>query len=195
MDTSTLDDAVASRAVPFVPAARVHAAFRAALRERSLQKGEHLFREGDPGNALYFVRKGLLRYYYLADGIEHTGQFFDEGKFVGDVFALTTGGPGLQNIDALEPTEVLVIPTTILTASYDADQAFERFGRRVMEEAMAGSQARTASLLKLSPEERYSRFVAMRPEVARRVPQYVVASYLGITPEALSRIRRRRLGA
>ena len=195
MDTSMLDAAVASRAAPFVPTPQVQAAFRAALRERSLQKGEHLFREGDPGDALYFVRKGLLRYYYLADGIEHTGQFFDEGKFVGDVFALTTGAPGLQNIDALEPSEVLVIPTTTLTASYDADQAFERFGRRVMEEAMAGSQARTASLLKLSPQERYSRFVAMRPEVARRVPQYVVASYLGITPEALSRIRRRRIGA
>jgi len=190
-----LDAALASRAAPFVPTPQVQAAFRAALRERSLQKGEHLFREGDPGDALYFVRKGLLRYYYLADGIEHTGQFFDEGKFVGDVFALTTGAPGLQNIDALEPSEVLVIPTTILTASYDADQAFERFGRRVMEEAMAGSQARTASLLKLSPQERYARFVAMRPEVARRVPQYVVASYLGITPEALSRIRRRRIGA
>ena len=192
MDTSMLDDAVAARAAPFRLSPGTLANFRSALRERSLQKGEHLFREGDPGNALYFVRKGLLRYYYLADGVEHTGQFFDEGKFVGDVFALTTGAPGLQNIDALEPSEVLVIPTSTLMTSYDADHAFERFGRRVMEEAMAGSQARTASLLKLSPEERYSRFVAMRPEVARRVPQYVVASYLGITPEALSRIRRRR---
>jgi CRP-like cAMP-binding protein len=62
-----------------------------------------------------------------------------------------------------------------------------------MEEGVAGSQRRTANLLQLKPDERYARFVASRPELARRVPQFLIASYLGITPEALSRIRRRRL--
>jgi CRP-like cAMP-binding protein len=193
MDVSMLEQALARLTIPLVPNPTVQAAFRSTLRERTLTKGQHLFREGDTGEALYFIRTGLLRYYYLAEGVEHTGQFFDEGKFVGDVFALTTGAPGLQNIDALEPTAVIVIPLTALTASYEADHAFERFGRRLMEEAMAGSQRRTATLLKLSPEDRYTRFVTTRPEIARRVPQYIVASYLGITPEALSRIRRRRL--
>jgi CRP-like cAMP-binding protein len=71
----------------------------------------------------------------------------------------------------------------------------ERAGRRWMEEGVAGSQRRTANLLQLKPQERYARFVATRPELARRVPQFLIASYLGITPEALSRIRRRRLRA
>ena len=83
-------------------------------------------------------------------------------------------------------------PVEALNAAYDADHALERFGRRLVEEAMSGSQRRTASFLQLSPEERYTRFVATRPEIFRRVPQFLTASYLGITPEALSRIRGRR---
>ena len=95
-------------------------------------------------------------------------------------------------MDALRPTEVLVIPRTTLLAAYQADPAMERFGRRMMEAAMVGSQRRTASLLQLNPAERYDRLVAMRPQVIAQAPQYIVASYLGVTPESLSRIRRRR---
>jgi CRP-like cAMP-binding protein len=164
----------------------------AAMRLRRLTRGEHLLREGDRADAAFFVRAGVLRYYYLAGGAEHTGQFFDEGMMLADVAALATGAPALQNIDALTQAEVLVIPRAALLAAYDADHALERYGRRSMEEAMAGSQRRTASLLKLSPADRYAAFVKMRPEVARRVPQYLIASYLGVTPEALSRIRARR---
>ncbi|MDX2235877.1 MAG: Crp/Fnr family transcriptional regulator, partial [Hyphomonadaceae bacterium] len=180
---------------PKVVSAAARAALVQAIGERRLTRGEHLFREGDRAQTLYFIQSGLLRYYYLADGSEHTGQFFDEGMFLADVFSLTTDAPGSQNIDALEATVVLTIPRAALYAAYDADHAYERFGRRVMEEVVAGSQRRSASLLQKTPEERYAHFIAARPSVARRVPQYVIASYLGITPEALSRIRRRRAGA
>jgi CRP-like cAMP-binding protein len=158
---------------------------------RRLEKGEHLFREGESAQHLYFIQRGLARYYYLANGVEYTGQFFDEATFVADVYALTLQLPGLQNIDVLEPTEVLVIPYVDLLLSYDADHAMERFGRRISELSMVGSQRRTASLLQQSPGERYLRFLEARPEIARRVPQFLIASYLGITPEALSRIRKR----
>lgn len=192
MDLTNLADAVARYSAPLRATERAMTAFLQSVSVRKVDEGEHLFRQSDTAQALYFVGAGLLRYYYLADGVEHTGQFFDEGMFVADVAALTTGAPGLQNIDALEASEVMVIPRGALFAAYDADQAFERFGRRIMEEVVAGSQRRSASLLMLSPEERYERFLAVRPNVARRVPQYTIASYLGITPEALSRIRRRR---
>jgi len=195
MDFSKLELEIERLASPLRPGHSARTAFLASFRERIIEKGQHLFREGDTAESLYFISSGLVRYYYLAEGVEHTGQFFDEGKLIADVFALTTGAPGLQNIDALEPCALIVIPRTALLAAYEADHAYERFGRRMMEEAMAGSQRRSASLLKLSSEERYERFVTIRPEIARRVPQYVVASYLGITPEALSRIRRRRLEA
>ncbi len=164
-----------------------------AVTPRTIKKGEHLARAGETSEALYFVGQGLLRYYYLNDGVEHTGQFFGENTFVADVHALVTGAPTLQYIDALEETVVLLIAKTALLAAYDADHAMERFGRRVMEEAMAGSQRRSASLLTRSPEQRYADLVKNRPNIVRRVPQYIVASYLGITPESLSRIRSRRV--
>ncbi|KPF67319.1 hypothetical protein IP88_12400 [alpha proteobacterium AAP81b] len=172
---------------------KVLATLLASVRPRRVLRGEHLCRQGEPSDSVVFIRSGLLRYYYLADGNEHTGQFFDEGMLVGDVFTMTGGAPALQNIDALEASELLVLPIAALHAAYAADHGLERFGRRLIEIGMVGSQRRTAALLQLSPEARYDRFVATRPEVARRVPLYLVASYLGITPEALSRIRRRRV--
>ena len=163
-----------------------------AVHAQTLAKGAHLFRAGDCAEALYFIRAGLARYYYLANGVEHTGQFFLAGDFVADVAALTTGAPCVQSMDSLQPTEVLVIPRPALLAAYDADPAMERVGRKMIEAAMSGSQRRTASLLQLTPTERYDRLVAMRPQVITQAPQYIVASYLGVTPESLSRIRRRR---
>jgi len=192
MDVTLLEREMDRLSAPLGVAPRARAALLHAVSGRTLAKGEHLFREGDTAQALYFVRTGMLRYYYLADGVEHTGQFFNDGMFVADVAAFITGAAGLQNIDALAPTEVLVIPRAAIYAGYDADQGIERFGRRLMEEAMAGSQRRSASLLKMSPEDRYAAFISSRPVIAQRVPQYVIASYLGVTPEALSRIRRRR---
>lgn len=180
-------------AAPMVPAPQALANLLKAARLKRIEKGDHLCRQGDPVASLYFVRSGLLRYYYLADGTEHTGQFFNSGVFVADVFALTTGAPALQYIDALEASEIVTIPRLALLAAYDADHALERFGRCVIEQAMVGAQRRSASLLLMSPAERYDRLIRTRGKVASRVPLYIVASYLGITPEALSRIRRRRI--
>jgi CRP-like cAMP-binding protein len=142
---------------------------------------------------LFFVARGLLRYYYLdpESGQERTGQFFDEGRVFTDAASFLGRQPATQSIEALEPSEVLGLPRAAVYAAYERDHAVERFGRVMVEEALVGSQRRAANLLTLSPEERYRAFVQGRPEVARRVPQYLVASYLGITPEALSRIRGR----
>ncbi len=97
----------------------------------------------------------------------------------------------MQAVQAIGAARVLRLPREALLAAYGADHAVERFGRLMIEEALVGSQRRSANLLTLTPDERYRRFVETRPEVARRVPQYLIASYLGITPEALSRIRGR----
>jgi CRP-like cAMP-binding protein len=173
------------------PEPATRAALAAAVRRRTIAKGEHLLREGDVPGEIWFIVRGLVRYYYLVDGEERTGQFFDTGDLFGDVAGFATGQAAVQSFDALEPSEVLALPRGAVLAAYDADHAMERFGRRMIERGFAGSQRRTANLLRLSPEDLYRRLVQDRPEVARRVPQYVVASYLGITPEALSRIRRR----
>ena len=158
---------------------------------RTLAKGEHVLREGETARSVAFVASGLLRYYYLADGTEHTGQFFFPGRFVADVASFVRQRPARQNIDALEPTDVLMLSKRDLDALYADDPAFERFGRRLFEEALAYSQLRTASLLMDRAEARYLDLVAERPKVMDQVPLQTIASYLGVTPEALSRIRRR----
>lgn len=179
--------------LPLEPDARVVDVLAAACDVQNLGKGDHLLRMGDVTGHIYFVVHGLLRYYHLdpASGEERTGQFFDETRVFTEAASFMAQVPATQSIQALEPAQVLRVPRDALYAAYAADHAVERFGRLMVEEALVGSQRRATNLLTLSPDERYRTFVAVRPEVARRVPQYLIASYLGITPEALSRIRGR----
>ncbi|NJR13586.1 MAG: Crp/Fnr family transcriptional regulator [Phyllobacteriaceae bacterium] len=185
----TLSKAVA----PLVPGEAALGALAAASDILGFSKGDHLLREGEVAGYLLFVSRGLLRYYYLdaATGEERTGQFFDEGQVFTDAASFLSQTPATQFIDALEAGEVLRIPRQALYDAYTQDHAIERFGRLMLENALVGSQRRAGNLLRLPPEELYRTFVTTRPEVARRVPQYLIAGYLGITPEALSRIRGR----
>lgn len=180
-------------ASPLEPAPEALDALAATCDLRALTKGEHLLRMGDVAGHLFFVASGLLRYYHLdpATGTERTGQFFDQGQVVTDVESFLSGRPAKTSFQAIAPSQVLRLPRGAVLAAYDADHAIERYGRLMVQDALAGSQRRAERLLTLSPEEMYRTFVATRPEVARRVPQYLIASYLGITPEALSRIRGR----
>lgn len=184
---------VSSAVAPLKPHSVVLASLAKTSDLKAFSKGDHLLRAGDVATHLFFVSRGLLRYYFLDDatGEERTGQFFDEGQVFTDAASFLAQAPATQSINALEPGEVLRIPRAALYDAYAADHAMERFGRLMLENALVGSQRRAANLLRLSPDERYRTFVSTRPEVARRVPQYLIASYLGITPEGLSRIRGR----
>lgn len=184
---------IVAAARPLVPAPAVLAQLAAACDLSDLAKGDHLLRLGDRAEHVFFVNRGLLRYYFLdaATGTERTGQFFDEGQVVTDVDSFLTGRPARTSFEAIAPAQVLRLPRAALDAAYDRDHAVERYGRLMVQQALTGSQLRAERLLTLSPEERYRTFVGTRPDVARRVPQYLIASYLGITPEALSRIRAR----
>lgn len=158
----------------------------------AFDKGEVVLRQGDVSTHLHFVTSGLLRYYYLAQGVEYTGQFMSPGMFIADLASFTTRQPADQTIDALDRTTTLALSRQAIQEAMDADHGIERFVRIVIEQAFAGSQRRSANLLIRSPEERYDWLCANRPDVIRLVPQYILASYLGVTPESLSRIRKRR---
>jgi CRP-like cAMP-binding protein len=186
-------DVVARVTQPLVPADDIMERLAAAADLKRPRPGDHLLRAGEVAGQLFFVGAGLLRYYFLdeASGEERTGQFFDEGQVFTDAASFLLEAPATQSIQALEACEVLRLPRSAVYAAYERDHAMERFGRVMVETALVGSQRRAANLLTLPPEERYRIFVQSRQEVARRVPQYLIASYLGITPEALSRIRGR----
>ncbi|MFQ6554193.1 Crp/Fnr family transcriptional regulator [Aestuariibius insulae] len=182
---------------PLVPGDAAMAHLHSGARHRILKKGDHILRAGTVAEEVFFVHQGLLCYYFNDPNEgdkERTGQFFDEGFVVTDAESFLTRVPAEQNFEALETSSIVVLPRAVLQSGYDEDHAIERFGRLMLQEALIGSQRRASRLLTLQPEERYRRFIETRPEVARRVPQYLIASYLGLTPESLSRIRRRIAG-
>lgn len=181
------------QAHPIAPDEAALSRLAAATRVIAVAKGEKVLRAGDVAEHLFHIDRGLLRYFYrdAATGDERTGQFFDAGGIVTDAASFLTGAPATQTIEAVEDSILLLVPRRALLLAYDEDHATERFGRKMVEAGFLGSQRRAAHLLNLAPDDRYRHYVQTRPEIVRRVPQYLLASFLGITPESLSRIRRR----
>lgn len=165
--------------------------FVTLLTPRKLAKHASFLRAGEVCTYIAFINQGCMRYYYLKDGDEFNGQFFFEGAWIGEYQSFLTGGPSIQYFDALEATELLVMQHSDLQKLYAELPKFERFGRVLAENVVIGSQRRTASLLFDTPEERYLKLITDRPKVLERIPLHHIASYLGIKPESLSRIRKR----
>lgn len=178
---------------PLLPDRDVMARVARMSELRSVAKLAHVVRVGEPFGHLLFVHEGLIRYYHLDEvtGDERTGQFFEEGAVYTDVASFLGGKPSSQFVQALSPCNILMIPRAEVHSALNTDHAMERFGRLMMEQAVIGAQLRTAGLMNKNLEERYRLFIAARPSVARRVPQYLIANFLGVTPEALARVRRR----
>ena len=194
---AALSRRIQTAVAPLVPGDAAMARLQQGTRHRILSKGDHILRAGTIADEVFFVHQGLLRYYFNdpnEEGQERTGQFFDDGSVVTDAESFLAHVPASQNFEALDQSSIVVLPRAVLQAGYDEDHAIERFGRLMLQEGLIGSQRRASRLLTLQPEERYRLFVESRPEVARRVPQYLIASYLGLTPASLSRIRRRIAG-
>lgn len=167
------------------------AALQAVMQPQDLAKKELLLREGNVCRAAAYIETGALRYFYTVQGEERTGQFFFEGEWYADYDSFLDQSPSAQSIQALEPTRVWLLPRPALYRLYDERPVFERFGRLMAEQAYRGSKSRSAALLSQSPAERYAQLVRARPGVVQRVSQRLIASYLGVKPESLSRIRGR----
>lgn len=158
---------------------------------RELKRKELLLRIGNVCKEAYFVASGLIRYFHSIDGDEVTGQFFFEGSWYSDYESFLIGTPSDQNIQALEPSEIAILSKVQLQKLFLEIPKFERFGRLMAENAFIGLRKRTEAYAHLSAEERYLRLIDERPKVIQRVPQHYIASYLGIKPQSLSRIRKR----
>jgi len=154
-------------------------------------KKDHWLQPGEVCTEIAFILKGCIRYYYPKNGIERTGQFFFENSWFTDYESWLTKQGANIGIDALEDSELFMIPYRELERLYEANPKFERLGRVMAENTIIGIRNRNISLLNDSPEERYLKLVKERPKVIQRIPQHVIASYLGIEPETLSRIRKK----
>lgn len=165
--------------------------FCSKLFPKHLLKKEFLVRQGETCRHIAFINEGLMRLYYDVEGEEHVRQFHFERSFCSEYQSFLTEKPAQMSLQALEDTELLLISHADLYALFRLNKEFERIGRILAEQSFIFVSQRFASMLLESPEERYQILVRERPKVVQRVPQYMIASYLGITPEALSRIRKR----
>ena len=171
-------------------------AFAGVFVPRALSAREHLVLPKDPGRDVLFVGRGLLRFYYAdADGAESNKAFVGEGDFAGPLAAALLGSALDYGVQAIEPTALLAAPHASFVAVAESDPALGRLSHRLTERLLAHKSARVRSLLQQSAAERYLAFLGAHPGLAQRVPQYHVASYLGVTDVHLSRVRRGLAGA
>lgn len=128
---------------------------------------------------------------YNKDGIDKIDEFSFENDFITDYLSILTHAPADKDIICLEDCEILVVEIQKLNNLYSQDPIFERIGRLMAEGLFINWHLKAKSLSMDNAETRYKNLVTMRPDLPQRVPQYLVASYLNISPETLSRIRKK----
>lgn len=160
-----------------------------AFKQKKIRKKQFLHQEGGIQRDVWFVTDGCLRSYSIdKNGFEHVLQFAPPGWWIADMKSALTGKPGTLNIDAIEDSEILVISKTDLDELFIRIPKLERFFRILAENALAAYQQRLIDNLSLPARERYANFVQLYPLLADHLSQKLVASYIGVTPEFLSKM-------
>jgi CRP-like cAMP-binding protein len=158
---------------------------------KKLRKKRFLLGEDDVCKYTAFVEKGLLRSFIIDEkGAEHILQFSLEGWWVADLSSFLTGEPSKYNIEALEDCELLLISKPSWDLLLDKIPAFERYFRILVENNLIVTQRRLIASFSDTAEEKYHKLLQNFPGILQRVPQHMIASYLGITRETLSRVRK-----
>lgn len=159
---------------------------------KKIRKNQYLLQEGDIARYAAFVEKGALRAYSVdKKGAEHIIQFAFEGWTISDMYSFMTGNPATYNIDALEDSELVLISRSAQEEILKQIPEYEVYTRLQITGAYMAMQKRITSMLSLSLEERYIHLTRLYPNLVQRVPQRMIASYMGLTPETLSRVRRK----
>lgn len=158
---------------------------------KKLKEGEYFLEEGKICRHVGFIEKGLVRYYVNEEGQESTIYFNQEGEFICNFQSFLPQKPSMVTIQALEDTELLVISYEDLQTLYTDVRYGDRFGRLAVEQLFLTSSAQIRSLYKDPPAVRYQQFLDSYPKLVQRLQQYYIASYVGIKPQSLSRIRKR----
>jgi|SRR5215471_12401440 len=159
---------------------------------KKLRKRQYLLQEGDVCKYIAFVEKGLLRCYTVNErGQEHITQFAFEGWWISDQLSFLTGEPSTYNIDALEDCELVLLTKSAEDELLERIPKLERYFRILLQNNLIATQKRLVSSLSQTAEERYNELISVCPEtLPHRIPQHMLASFLGITPETFSRIRK-----
>lgn len=170
--------------------------FTSTLKVKNLRKRQYLLQAGDVCRFENFVSKGLLRAYTIDNkGAEHILMFAPEDWWISDLFSFLSDSPSAMHIDALEDSEIISIEKPDLEKLYIEIPKLERLMRILFQKAFVAQQQRILASISQSAEERYTSFIKRYPSLEQRIPQTQIASYLGVTPETLSRIRKQLTGS
>jgi CRP-like cAMP-binding protein len=165
--------------------------FTAMLRPDTIKRKEHWLSTGDICRHSAFVISGCLRGYTVdSNGFEHVLSFAPADWWIADMYSLITHQPGELNIQALEDTEVLLLSKTHQDELYRAIPKFEKFFRILAERSLIAFQQRLIDNLSLTAAARYERFCKRYPTLVYHLPQKQIASYIGVTPEFFSKMRK-----
>lgn len=166
-----------------------------ALIIRQIPKKFDIVEIGKISREVYFINKGCLQLFYNKDGEDATIFLATENMFLGTFTSFLTQQPSLEGLRSLEDCELLVLPKSALENLYETMPKMNLIIRKVLEQRFLSAQSIVTSFVLNKPEERYLQMLEKRPELFQRVPQHILATFLGITPVSLSRIRKRILGA
>ena len=157
---------------------------------KTMAKNEYLSQEGQICNQMYFLNSGMCRSFNLKDGKEVTTNFFFQGSLVNDYSSFIQQKPSTEYFQLLENAELIYFSYEDMQRMYDKYYNLQKFGRLIAEKIFLNFYQRQQDFLLRTPKERYLNLIKRRPKVILNLPQIHVASYLGITPEYLSRLRR-----
>lgn len=162
------------------------------LQPKEIRKKEFLLQLGEVCDSIAFVEKGLLKAYTIDENNgEHIIQFAAEGWYISDLYSFHTQEPATYTINAIENSHILLLQKQAHEELLQICPKYERFTRILMTNAYIALQKRINANVSDSVDERYEDFMRKYPHIAQRVPLHMIASFLGLTPETLSRIRRR----
>lgn len=166
------------------------AAIISRFKPMKAKRGTPLYRQGDICDKLFFINKGSVRVYYLSQqGVERTRLFAFEGMLATSLASFISRQPSFEFVEALEDTELLAIARHDFFALTETIGGWKDFYCRLLESAYIHNNHRLESVVTLNAKERYEQVLAQNPQIVQRVPNKIVATYLDISPETLSRLK------
>ncbi|MCY1233172.1 Cyclic nucleotide-binding domain protein [compost metagenome] len=167
--------------------------FRQAFKPYVVKKNDFFLQSTEINRRLGFLCKGLVRYFVCKNDEESTLEFTKEGEFIADYGSFLSKEPSLQNIQALEDCELLVIEYEELQKLYKVSRNANLLGRVIIEHRFIIMVNQLLTVHRYTPENRYRYFLEHYKDLVQRIPQYIIASFVGVKPQSLSRIRKRIL--
>ena len=164
---------------------------KSVCKPKKLRKKQFLSQEGEVWHYNAFICRGLVKTFSIAEnGTEHIINFAPENYWTGDRESLHSGNPSRLNIDAIEPTELILIEKLAFEKLCAEIPLLNQLVNQLIQKSFIVSQARILANISFTAEEKYQNFLEKYPHIVNRIPQHMIAAYIGITPETLTRLRR-----